>query len=177
MSLSSRPPSVKRVVLAPHDARWPEQFVREVEALSRALGPRLRAVHHIGSTAVAGLVAKPIIDVLVVVDAVENVDVASGALAREGYENRGENGIEGRRYLVRAASDAPMGELAHVHCFAEGHPAIAEHLAFRDRLVERPDLVGEYAALKERLATQHPDDRAAYTAGKTDFIRRVLRGS
>jgi GrpB-like predicted nucleotidyltransferase (UPF0157 family)/RimJ/RimL family protein N-acetyltransferase/SAM-dependent methyltransferase len=162
---------VQRVVLVPHDPRWAGEFEREAASVSAALGSVLTAIHHIGSTAIPGIRAKPIIDMLAVVDDLALLDERSAGLEAVGYEALGEFGIAGRRYFRK---DNASGERTHqVHAFQAGSPQIARHLAFRDFLRAHPGDASAYDALKQRLAEAHPGDIAGYTDGKDAFIRDV----
>jgi GrpB-like predicted nucleotidyltransferase (UPF0157 family) len=165
------------IVLEEHDPRWAAGFAVEAAALRQLLGPVAAEVHHVGSTAVEGLVAKPILDLLLVVPGLEAIDALRPALEGSAYRWRGENGVPGRRYLVRPDARAPMGEAAHVHAFPQGHAEIARHLRFRDALRGSATLRSAYAALKHSLLRAHPADRRAYTDGKGPFIEAVLRGA
>lgn len=164
-----------RVVLREHDPSSTARFEAEAAALRRALGPVALAIHHIGSTAVEGLVAKPIVDILVVGLSTEALDGRRQALEALGFRWRGENGIAGRRYLDRPDAMAPLGRSAHVHAFAQGHFEIARHLRFRDALRASPELRNAYGALKRALARLHENDGARYQEGKAAFIETALR--
>ena len=167
-SSSSRP-----VVLVPHEARWAAEFENESTAVCGALGDVLVALHHIGSTAVSGILAKPVIDMLAVVTDVTILDVRSSALEQLGYEVMGEFGIPGRRYFRK---DSTGGERTHqIHAFALGSAHIDRHLSFRDYLRAHPTVAAEYAELKRVLARRFSGDRVSYTDGKTEFITDVER--
>jgi GrpB-like predicted nucleotidyltransferase (UPF0157 family) len=165
---------MRSVWLAPYDPNWPSNAARLAASFAAALGddPRLIAIHHIGSTAVPGLTAKPILDLLPEVSDLTCFDDARDALVAAGYQWRGENGISSRRYFTRSGPDG--ARLAHLHGFATGHRAIGEHLALRDYLCAHPEIAREYAARKAECAAAHPDDSAAYSARKTPFVERIV---
>lgn len=119
-----------------------------------------------GSTAVPGLPAKPIIDILVEVADLGAVDALNPALEQIGYRPQGEKGIAGRRFFQKG------GHLRthHVHAFRLGDPNIARHLAFRDYLLAHPRVAFEYGQLKLSLAAQFRDHPAGYQAAKSDFV-------
>ena len=145
----------QHVVISDYDPAWPEEFRREAAAIARILGDNLTAIHHIGSTAVPGLAAKPIIDIMPVVRSLGAVDGSRAALESLGYEYLGEFGTH------------------QVHVFAQGDAVnITRHLAFRDFLRAHPDVCAEYAALKRELAARYPYDIDAYCEGKEAFVRR-----
>lgn len=159
----------QHVVISDYDPAWPEEFRREAAAIARILGDNLTAIHHIGSTAVPGLAAKPIIDIMPVVRSLGAVDGARAALESLGYEYLGEFGIPGRRYMRKGGDERTH----QVHVFAQGDTVnITRHLAFRDFLRAHPDVCAEYAALKRELAARYPYDIDAYCEGKDAFVRR-----
>lgn len=165
---------MRRIEVVSYDVRWPALAKAEAERFASAMPaePRLLAVHHIGSTAVPGLAAKPTLDLLVVVADHACLDAARAAIESLGYRWRGESGIPNRRYLTRAASDG--ARLAHVHAFPAGDQAIQQHLAFRDYLRAHQEVANAYAAVKQEHARAHPEDGEAYTEGKAPFVRRTL---
>jgi GrpB-like predicted nucleotidyltransferase (UPF0157 family) len=162
------------IVLAPSSDAWAAEFAREASAIADALAELPIELHHIGSTSIPGIVAKPVIDLLGVVpllDALDALDTHAGRLAALGYEAKGEFGIRGRRYFRK---NAPDGTRTHqLHAFAAGSPEIRRHLDFRDYLRAFPAVAAEYAALKQRLAERCGGDMQAYGEGKTEFIRAV----
>lgn len=159
------------VLVEPHDPQWALRFAAEVPLLAEALGPTVRALHHIGSTAIPGLPAKPIIDILIEVGALAEITAREPAMVARGYEAKGEYGIPGRRYFRKST---PRGiRTHHVHCYEVGAPEVARHLGFRDFVRQHPDVARQYAELKQALARAHPNDRRAYAAGKASFIRQI----
>ena len=129
----------------------------------------LVAIHHIGSTAIPGIHAKPVIDMLAVVDDITRVDASNAELIAVGYVAMGEFGLAGRRYFRR---DNAAGERTHqIHTFEIASPAVARHLAFRDYMRAHPAIADEYSRLKQGLATRHADDMNAYMDGKDAFIK------
>jgi GrpB-like predicted nucleotidyltransferase (UPF0157 family) len=162
---------IQRVFLKPHEPHWAARFVHESSAIAEALGDALASIHHIGSTAIPGIHAKPIIDMLAVTHHLQLLDHRSPRLAVLGYEALGEFGIPGRRYFRK--SD-PTGERTHqIHAFQIESPQITRHIAFRDYLRAYPEIASEYEALKLRLAAAHPHDIDRYTDGKDAFIQDI----
>jgi len=152
-----------------YDPSWPRQFQALAARARTALGSRVLRIDHVGSTAVAGLAAKPIIDLDVLVQSTA-VDAAIRTLADLGYAHEGDLGIVGRE-----AFRSPIGEARHhLYLMTEGHPEWRRHLRFRDALRADPPLREAYARLKHTLAAQYGDDRTAYSHGKSDFIRAAL---
>lgn len=161
-----------RAVVAPPDPTWPEQFQEEVVRLAPAL-PGCIFIHHIGSTAVGGLLAKPVIDIMPVVLDIDAVDQANAALAALGYEAMGEFGLPGRRYFRKGHEQRSH----QLHVYAAGHPDIARHLAFRDYLRQVPVERDRYGALKQRLADEVAGDIERYMAGKDAYIKATERAA
>ena len=152
---------------------WPDRFRQVAEDLRPALaGVPSARIEHVGSTAVPGLAAKPVIDVDVVVVAAE-VAAAVAALEAVGYVHQGALGVAGRE-AFRAPDDDPR---RHVYVCRAGTLHLRNHLAVRDVLRRRDDLRDEYAAVKQALATDPDMDIGAYIAGKTDVLQKVLAES
>ncbi|MGC3971454.1 MAG: GrpB family protein [Pirellulales bacterium] len=161
------------VAVVPHDPRWAEMFAVEAGRVAAALGVDVAAVHHIGSTAIPGIYAKPILDLLVEAADLDEVDRRAGAMEALGYETMGEFGIAGRRYFRK--DDAAGVRTHHVHLFLSGSPQVERHLAFRDFLRRRDDWAQKYSELKRRLAAEHRDDAERYMDGKHELIQEIDR--
>jgi GrpB-like predicted nucleotidyltransferase (UPF0157 family) len=145
---------------------------RQSLVLSAAMGALLLEIHHIGSTAIPGIRAKPVIDILAVVSDIARLDEASPRWEALGYESMGEFGIPGRRYFRK---DDAAGKRTHqIHAFQTGSPQIDRHLAFRDFLRAHPEDAIRYEALKLRLAELHPEDIEAYASRKDEFVKEVV---
>ena len=158
-----------KVCVVPHDPRWSAEFAAEAERIRSALGSLEVAVHHIGSTAIPSISAKPIIDILLEVGDLRALDSRSSDVTGLGYEAKGEFGIAGRRYFRKASAE---GVRTHqIHAFERGSAGVERHLAFRDYMITHPDEAKAYSLLKERLATSHPEDIEAYMDGKDSFIK------
>lgn len=160
----------RSITVVPHDPRWREQFAQERTRLAAALSDLPHALHHIGSTAIAGIPAKPVIDLMLLVDELAALDARQGALVALGYEAKGEHGIAQRRYFRRHSAEGVRTH--HLHAFAHGSAHARRHLAFRDYMNAHPVAATAYGALKQTLAARHPQDSAAYVAGKDDFVQR-----
>lgn len=161
-------------VQPPHEGwqRRGAQLCREMDAvLARWL---VAPTQHVGSTAVPGLAAKPIIDVQAAVVDLDCADAVAEVLSPAGWHLVPAH-LEARpwrRFLIRVIDEH---RVAHLHLLPGDSPRWVEQLAFRDALRADPALVHRYAELKRTLATEHATDREAYTAGKADFVRSVLK--
>lgn len=168
MSLGLESGTVRLVAHAP---AWTALFRAEAARIRAAIDAGLPlALEHMGSTAVPGLVAKPILDVLAGYPRGAAVGPYVLALVGAGYTHRGENGIPGREFLRRGEPRA-----YHVHLVVQDGPIWRDQLAFRDALRAEPELRDAYAALKLALAQRFPRDRASYIEGKGAFVESVLR--
>jgi len=144
-----------------YDPEWKFLAEGEIKRLSEALGVE---VHHVGSTAVPGLSAKPTIDLLMIVEDFYQVE---GKLEPLGYVEKGEYTIPGSLYF------RTPGHEFHIHAMKRDHSVAAELLGFRDSLIQNPDLAKEYSALKACLISQSRK-RSDYTKGKNEFIQKAL---
>lgn len=157
------------VLVVPPNPGWAKAFEAEARQIMSALGRVAEEIHHIGSTAIIGIPAKPVIDILLVVGDLEALDQRSPEMRNLGYEVMGECGIPGRRYFRK---DGPDGvRCRHVHAFHSGSEHVVRHLAFRDFMNAHPQLATAYGELKMRLAAEHPRDIQAYMMGKDGFIK------
>ncbi len=162
----------RQVVVVPYDPTWPARFEAEAARLRKVFGPLVCAVHHIGSTSVVGLPAKPIIDILLEVRDIQAVDACDAAMVALGYEPKGEYGIPGRRYFRKGQTRRTH----HVHAFQhDNRVEIERHLAFRDYLRAHAAEAHRYAQLKQELARRHPRDIEAYMDGKDALVKELER--
>lgn len=165
------PPPI-RVELVAHRERWRVAAVEEGQRLKQALGPTLITVHHVGSTAIPGIVAKPILDLIPVVRDVSELDLLKNALEQSGYEWWGELGLPSRRYCTK--NDPQTGRrMVQLHCYTVGSPEIERHLVFRDYLRQKPELARAYEAEKVRCQRLFPEDSHAYGDCKGAWIKAV----
>jgi GrpB-like predicted nucleotidyltransferase (UPF0157 family) len=156
------------VVLEPWSAGWAGWFEQERAVLQEVLGLRA-VVEHVGSTAVPGLAAKPVLDVLVGLPALGPDDVRVREMEARGYHSFGEYGLDGRVFFTR-----PGSMWVHVHVVERGGEQWRRHLMFRDAMRGDAGLAEEYAALKRSLAERYADDRETYTDAKAAFVEAVL---
>ncbi|HEY1954826.1 MAG TPA: GrpB family protein [Polyangiaceae bacterium] len=162
------------VVIVPSDPSWAIAFEHARSDLLVALGGRVTEIEHIGSTAVPGLAAKPVIDLLCGVASLDEVAAFVPILAARGWEypldlNRE---IVSRHFFLRRNDQGVRTH--HAHFVVRGGPLWAEYILFRDRLRASAELRKRYETLKRDLADKFHDQRERYTASKTDFVKEVL---
>ncbi|WP_395010144.1 GrpB family protein [Undibacterium sp.] len=161
------------VIIRPYSEEWPHLFEKIRQELLTAFSPDSTQIEHIGSTAVVGLCAKPVIDVLLGTNSLNEIEsqITSLDTLGFGYVSKYEQDIPTRRYFVKSSSDSLR---IHVHGVEIGSRIWCEHLKFRDLLRTDAQLRSEYQQLKLRLAAQYADDKSAYTDAKEPFIKSVL---
>jgi GrpB-like predicted nucleotidyltransferase (UPF0157 family) len=154
-----------------YDVRWPRMYESEKAAILQALGPLVRGIEHVGSTAIPQLAAQPVIDILLGVE-VEDLDTIIAPLERIGYQYNPdwEISLPMRRYFRRMTRDGTRTH--HLHAVPYGGDFWTRHLAFRDYLRMHPDKAREYTDLKEQIAAQ-TQSSLDYPFAKTEFIRSV----
>ncbi len=164
---------MKKVDVVPHNPRWRNAFEAEAKHIGAALGENVAAIHHIGSTAIPGIYAKPVIDLLVEVGNITEVDERSSVMEAFGYEAMGEFGIPGRRYFRK---DNQEGIRTYqIHVFEAGSAQVDRHLAFRDYMIAHPEDARKYSELKRKLAKEHSQSINGYVDGKDSFIKEIDR--
>lgn len=163
------------IVLSPYSHEWPKIFARERDLLVPAFNPISFEVEHIGSTAVPGLTAKPVIDILLGAASLAAIESRIDHLGAIGYEyvTKYERELPLRRYFVKSST---ASNRVHLHAVERGTRIWREHLAFRDMLRSDSRLCSSYEALKKDLAANFSGDKAAYSAAKAPFIQSALAG-
>lgn len=162
----------RQVQVVAHDPTWQERFREEANQLYATLGQEVIAIHHIGSTSIPNIYAKPIIDILIEVQDIDRIDDYNPLMRQMGYLPKGENGLKGRRYFIKGDEEH---RTHHVHIYERGHPDIERHLNFRDYLQVHPEDAYRYSMLKEELACRFPTDIDAYQSGKAELIKELER--
>lgn len=156
------------VEIMPYDESWPKKFDVEAAKIQEILGANCIDVHHIGSTSVSGLSAKPVIDIMPVVKDINRVNIAG--LESLGYKNKGELGMPFRIYMSKGSPQ----HTHHLHIWEIGNPEIEKHLLFRNYLINNSTAREQYADLKLSLAQQYKDAHRTYTTLKDDFIKDLV---
>ncbi len=160
------------IAIVPYDPRWPARFETEKALLEQSIGRwATGGIDHVGSTAVPGLAAKPVIDILVGVDDLPSSRACFGELAELDYLYAPYRAEEMHWFC----KPDPRHRTHHLHLVSTGSRRYRDELAFRDLLRARPELAAEYAELKRALADEHTNDREAYTQAKASFIQCALR--
>ena len=155
------------VIVVPYNPNWPKEFEQEAHEIRDILGPILLHCHHVGSTAVPGLMAKPIIDMMPEVSDLEFLDSKSAEFEALGYEVMGEYGIPGRRYFRKGGDNRTH----HVHAFLSGDSNLERHLAFRDYLIAHESVAKAYGDLKFDIASRCNNDMDQYCDEKDEFVQ------
>ncbi|WP_338785846.1 GrpB family protein [Metabacillus sp. FJAT-53654] len=158
------------IIITDYNENWTQLFKKEAKLISEILKDELVEIHHIGSTAVTDLKAKPIMDIMPIVKDISNVDHFNESMIEKGYEPLGEFGINGRRYFRKGGENRTH----QIHMFQyDNHFEIERHLAVRDYLRSHKKDVIEYGKLKESLALEFPKDIEAYS--NSDFVENLER--
>lgn len=161
----------RRVEVVPYKPNWRVAFENESKQVAVALGDNVVAVHHIGSTSIPTIYAKPIIDMLVEVREIAKVDEQNSVMQALGYEVMGELGIPGRRFF-RKDNEAGI-RTHHVHTFEVNSAQVKRHLTFRNYMRVHAEDAQKYSELKQELAKKYPNDIEGYMDGKDEFIKEM----
>lgn len=159
------------VAIARPDPSWPRYFMEERERLRPFLGGLAERLQHYGSTAVPGLSAKPIVDMMAPVPSLARADAVGRKLAGAGYRAV-DAGFFRRRFFRRAVEGADVAW--HLHLVVATDWPLKDELLLRDWLIGHPEVARAYASLKAELAAAYGDDMPRYTEGKTLFLRRAV---
>ena len=156
--------------LVPYDSTWPLEFAAEAERIERVCAGLPLELEHIGSTAVPGVAAKPVIDILAGRPGNVSGELFVAAFRQLGYEHNGAYGVPGRNYFRRGSP-----RTHHVHLVSRSSEFWRDHLLFRDYLRTHVDVAREYETLKRELAALYLQDKERYTDAKGPFIRSIVR--
>ena len=160
----------KRIAeVVPYNSTWEQKFKEEAKKIEKIFKEIFVDIHHIGSTAIPTIKAKPIIDIMVEVKAINKVDNYNKSMEKLGYVALGEYGIPKRRFFQKGGNKRTH----HVHIFETGNKEIKRHINFRDYLISHPTIAGEYSLLKEKLAKKHRYNIDKYQEVKNSFIKKI----
>jgi GrpB-like predicted nucleotidyltransferase (UPF0157 family) len=160
------------IIIENYNPQWPALFEQEAKVLTKTLNNQnVIAIEHFGSTAIPGLRAKPIIDIMVLVTSLEEAKKDIPQIESLGYAYWADNPKKDRLFFVKGLP--PYGPRTHHIHIAEIGTELHERLLFRDYLREHPEAAQEYSHLKDTVAKQYKEDREAYTEAKTHFVQAV----
>lgn len=160
------------VELQDHNPKWKELYAKEAKTLKEVLGDRIIEIEHVGSTSIEGLKAKPIIDMLVVINSLDEIPEIEELLKDYDYSNRGSQGVSDRCFFAKG----PEESRSHYVHFTEPKSETYYHLKyFKKYLLEHEEYKQKYCNLKQELAIKYADERSKYTASKNDFIKSVIK--
>lgn len=162
---------VRKIEVVSYDPKWPKQFEEEKNRLLESLPKELIVtILHIGSTAVPGLAAKPIIDIALIANDIEGLDNHQASMLALGYESWGEYGLPGRRYYPKGGDERTH----QIHAYQyDSLYELGRHVAFRDYLREHPQAREEYAQVKRLAASANPTDIDGYCDDKDEFVKKI----
>jgi GrpB-like predicted nucleotidyltransferase (UPF0157 family) len=161
--------AVRIIEVVEYDPKWKQKFAGEAGRIKSILGEQAVAIHHIGSTSIPGICAKPIIDIMVEVREISSIDNYNSAMEQLEYIAKGEFSIPGRRFFLKGLCNRTH----HVHIFQSGSDHLVRHLNFRDYMIAHPDDAQKYGHLKRALAVEFRYDIEGYCNGKDAFIRDI----
>ncbi len=162
----------RKVELVPYDKKWASFYEKESQNIKNALGNHLIEIHHIGSTAIPNMPAKPVIDIMLECDNLDNIDLITKQLNTLNYYNIRRHIIPHRSFFTRR-QDKEISY--HLHIRERGDPQIKRHVNFRDYLVNHPEDANAYALLKAKLADQFADNINNYVFGKDKLVQEIDR--
>lgn len=161
---------VRRIEVVPYDPNWKNKFILEARIIKSIFSKEILSIHHIGSTAIPGISAKPIIDVLVEVNNIDRIDDYNTKMIEHGFIPKGESGIPNRRFFIKGSEEF---RTSHIHIFEKGNSEIKRLLNFRNYLIAHPKEAKKYSQLKENLARDYPENINGYIDGKDIYVKKV----
>jgi GrpB-like predicted nucleotidyltransferase (UPF0157 family) len=162
----------RKTHISEYDPEWIHQFEHEAVLLQSVFGDTALSIHHIGSTAIPGIKAKPIIDILITTNDIHQVDALNADMGKLGYLIGGEFGLPGRRFYCKGDTEHCH---YHVHIYETSNPSVEMYLVFRDYMISHPDDAKAYEQLKTDLAKKYPNNRTPYTENKGMFIAEIFK--
>ncbi|WP_432401062.1 GrpB family protein [Wukongibacter sp. M2B1] len=162
---------IRIIEVVPYNLQWVEKYQEEEKKISNIMPNEIVEIHHIGSTSIPNIYAKPVIDILIGVKDIEKVDKYNKEMEKLGYIAKGEHGILRRRFFLKGI----YNRTHHVHIFQTEDLEIKRHLNFRDYMIAHPDEARNYEKLKRELAKEFRYDNEGYCNGKNSFIKDIDR--
>ncbi len=163
----------REMKIVPYNSKWNEQYSIIKEILLNIFKDNAIDIQHFGSTAIKGMPSKPIIDVMVIVKDISKVDEFNADMVASGYNPRGENGIIGRRYFQKIASDG-ITHLEHIHCYEATNPHVTDELLFRDYLRVNKDAFEKYKKIKLEASEKYRFEPEKYSEFKSQCVNEIL---
>lgn len=163
----------REMTVIPYDYNWNKRYRKIYLLLSEIFKNIAVDIQHFGSTAIEGMPAKPIIDVLVIVKNISKVDEYNKKMIRAGYVPKGENGVTGRRYFQKFACDG-INHIEHVHCYEHDNPHVIDQLMFRDYLRINKDAFEKYMRIKIEASKKYKFSPIEYTEYKSQCVSEIL---
>lgn len=160
------------VELENFNENWFKEYEKERNFLEEKLKGIALEIHHVGSTSIKGLMAKPVIDILVVIPDLNNILEIENILAGYGYSNRGHQGVEDRYFFAKGPEEA---RTHYIHFVENNSNTYYNLVYFKRYLIDHPEYITKYCDLKNELAEKYASDRSKYTAGKSEFITEVIK--
>lgn len=165
---------MRKTNIQPWTKEWEVKYKIEELALKEIFKDIIIDIFHIGSTSIPTIgFAKPIIDILIVLEDIEQVDPLNNKMTELGYSPKGENGIPGRRYFSKGGEQRTH----HIHVYQKGNENIQIHLNFQAYLLENPDIAEQYGQLKKSLLEKYPDNHQKYQEGKQEFVDQLVKAA
>jgi GrpB-like predicted nucleotidyltransferase (UPF0157 family) len=161
----------RKTYIVDYSPQWASDYKAEATLLKAIFKDAIFSIHHIGSTSIPGMKAKPIIDILMTTDNLERIDDFDTQMEYHGYVVGGEFGLPGRRFFCKGNQDHCK---VHIHVYEISNPVIEKYILFRDYLIAYPNEVKDYEALKVGLAEKYPHNRTLYTQNKSAYITKIL---
>ena len=159
------------VELNDFSSEWAREYEAEEKLLKEVLGDKILEIHHVGSTSIKGLKAKPVIDILVAIKDLSKINEIEELLKDYDYSNRGQQGVDDRYFFAKGPEDA---RTHYIHFVEPKNKTYYNLVLFKKYLLEHEEYIEKYCELKQELAEKYPDERKKYTAGKSEFITNVV---
>ena len=159
------------VELEDYNSNWEKEYLEEEQLLKKVLGSKRIEIHHIGSTSIPNLKAKPVIDILLVIENLDKINEIEELLKPYDYENRGPQGVDDRFFFAKGPEDA---RTHYIHFTTPNSNTYYNQLYFKKYLLDHPEYIKKYCDLKQELASKYANERKLYTQGKNDFIKNVI---
>lgn len=159
------------VMLEEHNENWKEEYENEKDQLIKLIGKYIIEIHHVGSTSINKLKAKPIIDILIVIENLDQIEEIDNILKEYDYHNRGAQGVIDRIFFAKGPEEA---RTHYLHFTYPNSKTYYDQIYFKRYLNEHPEYIEKYCNLKQELAEKYAQDRKSYTAGKNEFITNII---